>query len=85
MLITLVFATGLVAGILPGLLKLDKVFSATNIIVGCIGALAGAFSGFGDLPLFLEFPFLNEVSLMVAVSLLFVFVKVLIARKLIAP
>jgi hypothetical protein len=85
MLITLVFATGLVVGILPGLLKLDKMFSVTNIVVGCIGALVGAFSGFGDLPLFLDFPFLNEISLMVAASLLFVFVKVLIARKIMAP
>jgi hypothetical protein len=85
MLVILVIATGLIVGILPGLLKLDKMFSATNIVVGCMGALVGAFSGFGDLPLFLEFPFLNEISLMVAMSLLFVLIKVLIVRKLAIP
>lgn len=85
MLIILILATGIVAGILPGLLKLDKMFSTTNTIVGLIGALVGAFLGFGDLPLFLEYSVLNEITLMVATSFLLVFVKVLIARKRTSP
>lgn len=85
MLIILILATGIVAGILPGLLKLDKMFSTTNTIVGLIGALVGAFLGFGDLPLFLEYSFLNEITLMVAASFLLVLVKVLIARKRTSP
>jgi len=85
MLLILVLMTGIVVGTLPGLFKLDKMFSITNIAVGIIGALAGALSGFGDLPLFLEYSFLNEITLMVAVSFLLVLIKVLIARKRIAP
>jgi len=85
MLIIFILVTGIVVGILPGLLNLDKMFSTTNIVVGFIGALVGAFLGFGDAPLFLEYPFLNEITLMVAVSFLFVFIKVLIVRKGIAP
>lgn len=85
MLIILILATGIVAGILPGLFKLDKMFSTTNTIVGLIGALVGAFLGFGDLPLFLEYSFLNEITLMVAASFLLVLVKVLIARKRTSP
>ncbi len=85
MLIIFILVTGIVVGILPGLLKLDKMFSITNIVVGFIGALVGAFSGFGDAPLFLEYPFLNEITLMVAVSFLFVFIKVSVARKRIVP
>ena len=85
MLIILVLVTGVVVGILPGLLKLDKMFSTANIVVGIIGALVGAFLGFGDLPLFLQYSFLNEITLMVAVSFLLVFIKVLIVRRRIAP
>lgn len=81
MLLILILVTGILIGILPGLLKLDKMFSITNIAVGLIGALVGAFLGFGDAQLFLEYPFLNEITLMVAVSFLFVFLKVLIKRK----
>ncbi len=76
MLILLILITGIVVGILPGLLKLDKMYSVTNMVVGFAGALVGAFLGFGDAPLFLEYPFLNEITLMVAVSFLFVLIKV---------
>jgi len=41
----------------------------------------GAFLGFGDVPLFLKYPFLNEITLMVAVSFLFVSIKVSVTRK----
>ena len=85
MLILLIFITGIVVGILPGLLKKDKMFSITNIVVGFVGALVGAFLGFGDAPLFLKYPFLNEITLMVAVSFLFVFIKVSVTRKRINP
>ena len=81
MLILLIFITGIVVGILPGLLKLDTMFSITNMVVGSVGALVGAFLGFGDAPLFLKYPFLNEITLMVAVSFLFVFIKVSVTRK----
>jgi len=85
MLIIFILITAIVIGILPGLLKLDKVFSITNIVTGFVGALAGAFLGFGDAPLFLKYPFLNEITLMVAVSFLFVFIKVSVARKRMVP
>ena len=81
MLVIFVLATGIAVGILPGLLGLDKMFSPTNMVLGCIGALVGAFLGFGDARLFLEYPFLNEITLMVAVSLLFVSIKVSVTRK----
>jgi hypothetical protein len=51
------------------------------MLVGIVGALAGAFLGFGDVPLFLKYPFLNEFTLMVAVSFLFVFIKVAVTRS----
>ncbi len=85
MLILLILITGIVVGILPGLLKLDKLFSITNMVVGFAGALVGAFLGFGDAPLFLKYPFLNEITLMVAGSFLFVFIKVSVTRKRINP
>jgi uncharacterized membrane protein YeaQ/YmgE (transglycosylase-associated protein family) len=85
MLIVLILVTAIVVGILPGLFKLDKMFSITNIVVGFVGALVGAFLGFGDVPLFLRYPFLNEITLMVAVSFLFVFIKVSVTRKRIVP
>ncbi len=81
MLIIFILVTGIVVGILPGLLKLDQMFSITNMVVGFLGALVGAFLGFGDAPLFLKYPFLNEITLMVAVSFLFVFIKVFATRK----
>ncbi len=81
MLIIFILVTGIVVGILPGLLRLDKMFSITNIVVGFIGALVGAFLGFGDSPLFLKYPFFNEITLMVAVSFLFVLIKVSVTRK----
>jgi len=85
MLIIFILVTAIVVGILPGLLKLDKMFSITNIVVGFVGALVGVFLGFGDAPLFLEYPFLNEITLMVAVSFLFVFIKVFVTRKRLVP
>ncbi len=85
MLILFILVTGIVVGILPSLLKLDKKFSITNIVVGFVGALVGAFLGFGDAPLFLKYPFLNEITLMVAVSFLFVFIKISLTRKRIVP
>ena len=81
MLIAFILVTGIVLGILPGLLKLDKMFSITNMAVGFVGALVGAFLGFGDAPLLLKYPFLNEITLMVAVSFLFVSIKVSVTRK----
>ena len=85
MLMLFILVTGIVVGILPGLLKLDKMFSLTNMVVGCAGALVGAFLGFGDAPLFVEYLFLNEITLMVAVSFLFVFIKVSVTRNRIVP
>ena len=81
MLAILVLTTGIIVGKLPGLLRLDKMFSPTNMVVGCVGALVGAFLGFGDAPLFLKYPLLNEITLMIAVSLLFVSIKVSVTRK----
>ena len=81
MLIFLILVTGILVGILPGLLKFDKMFSISNIVVGIVGALVGTFLGFGDAPLFLKYPFLNEITLMVAVSFLFVFTKAALTRK----
>ena len=81
MLIIYILVTGTVVGILPGLLKLDKMFSITNIAVGFAGALVGAFLGFGDAPLILKYPYLHEMTLMVAGSFLFVFIKVFVKRK----
>ena len=80
-----ILGTGIVAGILPGLFKLDKIFSITNIVVGVVGALVGAFLGFGDAPFLLKYSFLHEQTLSIAVSLLFVFVKVSVKRKRISP
>ena len=80
MLIYLILATGILVGTLPGILKLDKMFSITNIVVGFVGALVGAFLGFGDAPFLLKYSFLNEITLMVAVSFLFVFLKVFVTR-----
>ena len=81
MLVVFILVTGVVVGVLPGLLGLDKTFSVTNIVIGFVGALVGAFLGFGDVPLFLKYPFLNEITLMVAVSFLFVSIKVSVTRK----
>jgi uncharacterized membrane protein YeaQ/YmgE (transglycosylase-associated protein family) len=69
MLILFILVTGIVVGILPGLLKLDKMFGIANIVVGSVGALV----------------FLNEMTLMVAVSFLFVFIKVSVTRNRKAP
>ena len=85
MLLIFILVTGIVFGILPGLFNLDKLFSITNIVFGFVGALLGAFLGFGDAPLLLKYPFLNEITLMVAVSFLFVIIKVSATRKRIVP
>ncbi len=85
MLILFILLTGIAVGILPGLLRVDKMSSMTNVVVGFVGALVGAFLGFGDAPIFLEYPFLNEITLMVAVSILFVFIKVSVTRNRTAP
>jgi len=85
MLIIFMLVTAIVFGILPGLFKLDKMFSLTNIVVGFVGALFGAFLGFGDAPLLLKYPFLNEITLMVAVSFLFVVIKVSVTGKRVVP
>jgi cation transporter-like permease len=84
-MIYLILATGILVGTLPGILKLDKIFSVTNIIVGFVGALVGAFLGFGGAPFLLKHSFLHEKTLMVAVSFLFVFLKVFITRARIIP
>ena len=81
MLILFILVTGIVVGILPGLFRVDKMFSIINIVVAFVGALVGAFLGFGDAPLFLKYPFLNEITLMVAVSILFIFIKVSVKRN----
>jgi hypothetical protein len=60
-------------------------FSITNIVVGFVGALVGAFLGFGDAPLLLKYPFINEITFMVAVSILFVLIKVTVTRSRVAP
>ena len=81
MMFLLILITGLGIGMLPGLLKLDKRFSITNIAVGFVGACIGAFLGFGDAPFLLKYPFLNPLTLMLAVSFLFVAIKVAVTRK----
>jgi uncharacterized membrane protein YeaQ/YmgE (transglycosylase-associated protein family) len=81
MLIVFALITGILVGILPGLLKVDRIRSTSNVIVGIVGALAGAFLGFGDAAIFLTYPFLSERTLMIAVSILFVSVKVLATRN----
>jgi len=81
MMALLILITGLGIGMLPGLLKLDKRFSITNMAVGLVGAFIGAFLGFGDAPFLLKYPFLNPLTLMLAVSFLFVAIKVAVTRK----
>ncbi len=81
MMILLILITGLGMGMLPGLLKLDKRFSIPNMLVGFVGAFVGAFLGFGDAPFLLKYPFLNPLTLMLAVSFLFVAIKVAVTRK----
>jgi len=81
MLIISILVTAVIIGMLPSLFKLDKVFNITNMILGFVGALVGAFLGFGDAPFLLKYSFLNEITLMIGVSILFVFVKVFIIRS----
>ena len=56
----------------------DRIETATYLVAG---ALTGALLGFGDVPLFLDYPFLNEKSLMIATSLLFVLARTAITRS----
>ena len=81
MMLIFIVVTGIVVGMLPGLIRLDKMLSATNIAVALVGAFAGAFLGFGDAQLLLNYPFLNEKTLSIAVSFLFVSVKVFATRN----
>ena len=81
MLILFIILTGIVVGMLPGLLKIEEKVSIVNMVVGIVGALLGALLGFGDAPMFLKYPILNEKSLTVAVSILFVLSKVVMTRK----
>ncbi len=81
MLIVFALITGILVGLLPGLLNVDKMLSAANVLVGIVGALVGAFLGFGDAAIFLKHPILNEITLMITVSLLFVAAKVLATRN----
>lgn len=85
MLILFIILTGIVVGILPGLLKLEEKVGIVNMVIGIVGALVGALIGFGDAPMFLKHSFLNEKTLTVAVSILFVLSKVAMTRKRIAP
>jgi hypothetical protein len=80
MMILLILVTGIATGLLPGIFGLERLLSITNILVGIAGALIGALLGFGDVPLLLEYPFLNEKSLMIAVSLLFVLTRTAITK-----
>ena len=85
MLILVIILTGIVVGMLPGLLKLEEKVGIVNIVIGIVGAFLGALLGFGDAPMFLNHPFLNEKSLTVVVSFLFVLSKVVLTRKQFAP
>jgi hypothetical protein len=79
MMILLILVTGTLAGMIPGVLGQYRMFSIANILVGIAGAFTGAFFGFGDVPLLLEYPFLNEKSLMIFGALVFVLIKVVLA------
>lgn len=76
-----ILITGILAGLLPSLLRFDTVKSISNVITGIAGAFIGAFLGFGDAPLLLQYPFLNEITLMIGVAVAGVFIKVLIMKK----
>ena len=77
----LILVPGVVVGMLPGIIKLDRMFSVPNIMLALVGAFVGAFLGFGDAPLFLQYSFINEKTLAVAVSFLFVLAKVVATRN----
>ena len=62
------------------LLETDRASDLMSAIAAAVDAL-----GFGDAPLSLKYPFLNEITLTVAVSILFVSVKVFVTRNRIAP
>ena len=81
MLIVFILITGILVGLLPGLLNVDQILRATNVFVGIFGALVGALLGLGDSAVFLTHPILNEITLMITVSLLFVSAKVLATRN----
>lgn len=79
MMALLIIFAGTLAGMIPGVFGRDRLFSTANIVVGIAGAVTGAFLGFGDAPLFLKYPFLNEKSLMILAALLFVLIKISVA------
>jgi uncharacterized membrane protein YeaQ/YmgE (transglycosylase-associated protein family) len=85
MMILFIIVTGVVVGMLPGLIKLDRMFSFPNIVLALVGAFIGAFLGFGDAPILLKYSFLNEKTLAVAVSFLFILAKVFATRNRQAP
>lgn len=81
MIINILIA-GIVIGMLPGLCKLDKIVSIPNMITSFLGAFIGALFGFGDAPLLLEYPFLNEITFMVLGALILIFGKVFLTKQL---
>jgi len=85
MMFVFIVVTGIVVGMLPGLIKQDRMFSAPNIVLALVGAFVGAFLGFGDAPFLLKYSFINEKTLAVAVSLLFVLTKVIATGNRQAP
>ena len=81
MLLISMLITAVAIGILPGLFKLDKLLSISNMSLAFIGAFTGALIGFGDAPITVRYSFINEITLMIGFSAIFVFSKVLIIRN----
>ena len=81
MMIVYILVAGIAIGLLPSVLKLDKIVSVPNVILGFLGALIGALLGFGDAPLLLQYSFLNEITFMFAGALILVFGKVFLVKQ----